>query len=201
MALGLSYMVGMITFMSLTGLSVLGIIYSVPVVPEQIRNRSRYSKIKDIPGSRSLSEALAWTAVITLLPVLEARGLDVSASIMTGVVIFTWSYARAIFFSLLQVQGDLMVGTETLPITLGERRTLILLRIIFLITAVILLVGPTLGIASMFCYLMLIPLCTLWLSLLAYERQWLPPGIALEALVESNFLLTGLLGLIWQIGR
>ncbi len=201
MAWALSYMVGMITFLSLTGLSILGIIYSVPVVPEQIRTRSRYSKIKDIPGSRSLSEALAWTAVITLLPVLDTKGVDVSAAIMTGVVIFTWSYARAIFFSLLQVQGDLMVGTETLPITLGERRTLILLRIIFLITAVILFVGPAVGIADVFCYLMLIPLCTLWLSLLAYERQWISPGIALESLVESNFLLAGLLALIWQIAR
>jgi (E)-4-hydroxy-3-methyl-but-2-enyl pyrophosphate reductase len=201
MALGLSYTVGVITFLSLTGLSVLGIIYSVPLVPEQIRDRSPYSKIKDIPGSRSLSEALAWTAVITVLPVLEIGGVDVSAAIMTGLVIFMCSYARAIFFSLLQVQGDLMVGTETLPITLGERRTLILLRIIFLITAVILLVGPTLGMAGGFCYLMLIPLGTLWLSLLAYERQWIPPGTALEALVESNFLLSGLLALIWQIGR
>lgn len=201
MALALSYVVGMITFLPLTGLSVLGVIYSVPVVPEQIRARSRYSKIKDIPGSRSLSEALAWTAVITLLPVLEARGVDVPATIMTGLVILTLSYARAIFFSLLQVQGDLMVGTETLPITLGERRTLILLRIIFLIAAAILLVSPTLGMAGMFCYLMLIPLCTLWLSLMAYERQWLSPGIALEALIESNFLLSGLLAVVWQIGR
>jgi len=201
MAWALSYMVGMITFLSLTGLSILGIIYSVPVVPEQMRIRSRYSKIKDIPGSRSLSEALAWTAVITILPVLETKGVDVPAAVMTGVVIFTWSYARAIFFSLLQVQGDLMVGTETLPITLGERRTLILLKIIFLITAVILFVGPTIGIADVFCYLMLIPLCTLWLSLVAYERQWISPGIALEALVESNFLLAGLLALIWQIAR
>jgi (E)-4-hydroxy-3-methyl-but-2-enyl pyrophosphate reductase len=201
MALALSYTVGMIAFLALIGLSVLGIIYSVPVVPKRMRNRSRYIKIKDIPGSRSLSEALAWTAVITLLPVIETRSVNVPAAILTGLVVFTWSYARAIFFSLLQVQGDLMVGTETLPITLGERRTLILLRIILLITAVILLVGPILGTVGMFCYLMLIPLCTLRLSLLAYERQWLPPGIPLEALVESNFLLTGLLALLWGIFR
>jgi (E)-4-hydroxy-3-methyl-but-2-enyl pyrophosphate reductase len=201
MALALSFRVGIITFLTLTGLSALGIIYSIPLVPERIRDGYRYSKIKDIPGSRSLSEGLAWVAVISLLPVLETRGVDVPAAIMTGLVVFTWSYARAVFFSLLQVQGDLMVGTETLPIILGERRTLILLRAIFLTTAFVLLVSPALGIAGLFCYLMLIPLCTLWLALLAYERQWLCPGITLEALVEINFVLTGLLALIWQSWR
>jgi len=198
MALALSYRVGVITFLALSGLSALGIVYSVPLIPERIRDRYRYSKIKDVPGSRSLSEALAWVAVISLLPVLETRGVDVRAAVMTGLVVFTWSYARAVFFSLLQVQGDLMVGTETLPIILGERRTLVLLRIVFLITAFVLLVSPALGIAGLFCYIMLIPLFTLWLSLMAYERQWLCPGITLEALVETNFLLTGLLALIWQ---
>ena len=91
-----------------------------------------------------------------------------------------------------------MVGTETLPITLGERRTLILLRIILLFTAAILVVGAASGAADRFCYLMLIPISTLWLSLLAYERKWISPGTALEALVETNFLLSGFLAMIWQ---
>jgi len=201
MALALSYMVGTATFLVLTGLSILGIAYSVPIVPKQIRKKSRYTKIKDVPGSRSLSEALAWTAVIGLLPLLGADATYGSGAFITGMVIFTWSYARAIFFSLLQVQGDLMVGTESLPITLGERRTLILLKTIFVITGVVLLLGPAFDIAGTLCYLMLIPLCTLWLSLLAYEKQWLYPGIALEAIVEVNFLLAGLLALFWQIGQ
>ena len=91
-----------------------------------------------------------------------------------------------------------MVGTETLPITLGEKRTLLLLRVVLMTTALILITSPILGVSNFFCYLMLLPLFTLSLSLLAYERQWLYPGITLEALVESNFLLTGLLALIWQ---
>jgi 4-hydroxy-3-methylbut-2-enyl diphosphate reductase len=92
-----------------------------------------------------------------------------------------------------------MVGTETLPITLGERRTLLFLKIILIASAFILIISPIIGIAGPICYLMLVPLFTLSLSLVAYEKQWLYPGIALEALVESNFLLTGLLALIWQI--
>jgi len=198
MALALSYMIGVVTFIALTAVSLLGIIYSIPLLPEQFRHRYRYVKIKDIPGSRSLSEALAWVAVIIVLPMLETGGGKLLPAIITGSVVFSWSYARAIFFSLFQVQGDLMVGTETLPITLGERRTLLLLKIVLIASAFILIVSPILGIAGSIYYLMLVPLFTLSLSLLAYEKQWLYPGIALEALVESNFLLTGLLAFIWQ---
>ena len=43
---------------------------------------------------------------------------------------------------------------------------------------------------------MLIPLLTLLLCLLCYEKQWLSTGVALEALVEGNFLLAGLLVLL-----
>ena len=199
LALVLSYIIGVVTFIALTSLSLLGIIYSIPLVPEQFRQKYRYVKIKDIPGSRSLSEALAWVAVIVILPMLETVGGKLLPAIITGLIVFSWSYARAILFSLFQVQGDLMVGTETLPITLGERRTLLFLKIVLIASAFILIISPIIGIAGPICYLMLVPLFTLSLSLVAYEKQWLYPGIALEALVESNFLLTGLLALIWQI--
>ena len=33
---------------------------------------------------------------------------------------------------------------------------------------------------------------------LAYEKRWLYPGNRLEAMVEVNFYLAGLLGLLWQ---
>jgi hypothetical protein len=33
---------------------------------------------------------------------------------------------------------------------------------------------------------------------MAYQNRWLHPGIALEALVEGNFFLAGLLALLWQ---
>ena len=115
---------------------------------------------------------------------------------MTCLVVFSFSYARAILFSLFQLQGDLMVGAETLPITLGEKKTLHLFKIFLLATALLLMFSTLLGMVnSLFC-LMLIPLLTLLLCLLSYEKQWLSTGVALEALVEGNFLLAGLLALL-----
>jgi len=182
--------------MALVGLSLLGVVYSIPLIPEGAGNRYRFVKIKDIPGSRSLSEALAWVAVMVFLPLFSGSPSPVLSVIITAIVVFSFSYARAVLFSLFQLQGDLMVGTETLPITLGEKRTLTLFKRILLSTALLLVCSTLFGLVSSIFCLMLIPLLTLLLCLYTYEKQWLTPGIVLEGLVECNFLLAGLIILL-----
>ncbi len=197
-ALALSIRNGVPTFLVLIGLSLLGIIYSIPLVPEKFRHKRRYIRIKDIPGSRSLSEALAWVAVITVLPLLQVDRISWPSAIVASLIVFSMGYSRGILFNIFQAQGDLLVGTETLPITLGERKTLLLLKAILMITAFILLLSPLSGLVAPFSFVMFLPLFTFWLCLMAYEKHWLYPGIAMEALVEANFILAGLLALIWQ---
>jgi 4-hydroxy-3-methylbut-2-enyl diphosphate reductase len=107
-------------------------------------------------------------------------------------------YIRSALFDIFQVQGDLIVGVETLPITLGVRRTLLLLKGVLLSGALILVAAPILGLVGPFSYLLLLCFLTLALCLLTYEKRWLYPGNRLEAMVELNFYLAGLLGLLWQ---
>ena len=197
-AMILAWFQGLGAFFMLMGLSVVGIIYSVPVIPEKLRPRYRYAKIKDIPGSRALSEALAWVAVITVLPIVSGRVGNAGSSIISGMLVFSLSYARAIFLSIFQVQGDLMVGRETLPITLGEERTLLILKCILGVVAVLLVTGPVSGLTGPFLYMMFCPLLTLSLCLMAYEKKWFQPGLGLEAMIEGNFLLMGVLAFLWQ---
>ena len=166
------------------------------MVPKSAENRYRFVKIKDVPGSRSLSEALGWMAVMVVLPLFAGASGPAFSIVMAALVVFSFSYARAILFSLFQLQGDLMVGAETLPITLGEKQTLTLFKVFLLATAVLLIASALLGLVGAAFYTMLIPLGTLMLCLLAYERQWLSTGVGLEALVEGNFLLTGLIVLV-----
>lgn len=198
-AMCLSLSVGLTTFLALAMLSLMGIIYSIPIIPERIRQRWRYSKIKDIPGSRSLSEALAWVAVISILPLLNTDHIIRPAAIVSATVVFLMSYVRSVLFDFFQVQGDLIVGTETLPIVLGKQKTLSLLRAILIICTLILCLAPILGINSPFSYVMLIPLSALFLCLMAYEKRWIYPSITFEALVDGNFFLAGLSALIWQV--
>jgi (E)-4-hydroxy-3-methyl-but-2-enyl pyrophosphate reductase len=188
---------GFKSFIAMAGLLFVGSIYSLPIVPLSRRHLWRYSKIKDIPGSKTLSQALAWGAVIALIPLLEPSPAAWPPSIIAFLFVFSVVYVRSALFDIFQVQGDMIVGAETLPITLGERRTLLLLRGIILGGGVILAASALLGITPSFSYLLLLCYVTLTLSLLAHENRWLHPGTSLEALVEGNLFLAGLLGLVW----
>jgi (E)-4-hydroxy-3-methyl-but-2-enyl pyrophosphate reductase len=197
--LALAHDIGIITFIALSVVSLLGIIYSLPLIPERFQHKYPYSKIKDIPGSRSLSESFAWVTLITVLPLLELGSIIWPAAIISFLVVFLLSYVRSALFDIFQAQGDLIVGTETLPIILGEKKTLALLKLILLISGILFAGGPLLGLTGYFSHVMLIPLLGLSFCLKAYEKRWLYPGINFEALVEANFLLAGLLAGAWQV--
>lgn len=197
-ALVLSAFLGLSAFMATAGLSLLGIIYSLPIVPLRRRHLWRYSKIKDIPGSKTFAQAFAWGAVMALLPLLGTPQGPWTGEIVSFVFVFSVVYVRSAFFDIFQVQGDLIVGAETLPITLGEKRTLWLLRWVMLVGSVFLAVAPLFGWTDPFAYLLLLCYLTLTLCILAYEKGFLYPGNRSEAFVEANLFLAGFLALFWQ---
>jgi (E)-4-hydroxy-3-methyl-but-2-enyl pyrophosphate reductase len=196
--LALSYSIGLTTFLTMVGLNILGSLYSLPIFPLGRRELGRYFRIKDIPGSKTLAQALAWGAVIALLPLLEPAGSSWLAAFTAFFFVSTLVYVRSAFFDIFQVQGDLIVGSETIAITLGEKRTLLLLKGVLLLGAIVLVSAPLLTLVGPFSYLLLLCYLSLRLCLIAYERQWLYPTTRLEAMVEANLFFAGLLGLVWQ---
>jgi (E)-4-hydroxy-3-methyl-but-2-enyl pyrophosphate reductase len=197
-ALVLSVFLGLSAFVVTAGLSLLGTIYSLPIVPLRRRHLWRYSKIKDIPGSKTFAQAFAWGAVIALLPLLGTPQGPWTGEIVSFLFVFSVVYVRSAFFDIFQVQGDLIVGAETLPITLGEKRTLWLLKWVMLVGSVLLAVAPLFGWVGPFAYLLLLCYLTLTLCILAYEKGFLYPGNRSEAFVEANLFLAGFLALFWQ---
>ena len=88
-----------------------------------------YRRIKDIPGSKTrpdrhgLGGGHGGSAAD-----LACRGL----SARPDAFIFAWSaglvFVRTAFFDILDMQGDRLVGKETIPMLLGEKRSLRLLK-------------------------------------------------------------------------
>ena len=197
-ALVLSASFGVSAVLATAGLSLLGTIYSLPIVPSSRRHLWRYSKIKDIPGSKTFAQAFAWGAVMAIIPLLETPQGAWSGEIVSFAFVFSVVYVRSAFFDIFQVQGDLIVGTETLPITLGEKRTLWLLKWVILAGSIVLVAASLLGWVGSFAYLLLLCYLTLTLCILAYEKGLLYPGTRSEAFVEANLFLAGFLALLWQ---
>lgn len=198
-ALAISFYVGILVLIAMTGLSLVGVIYSIPLVPANARHLWKYTQMRDIPGSKNLFEALGWAAVIAIIPVLEPLDMHWTNVMITTLFVLMMAFVRAAFFDILEVQGDLVVGVETLPIMLGEKRALRLLKTIIICTALVLLTAPLLGVVGDFSFLMFIPLLALSVLLVVYEKGRIQAGPSLEYMVEGNFLLAGLLALIWQI--
>jgi len=194
----LASFLGVKVFLAMAGLSILGVTYSVPVVPLSLRPLWKYSKIKDIPGSKTFSQAVAWAALIALLPLLEPQEIWWSASVLSFLFVFIIVYVRSAVFEIFELQGDLIVGRETLPLALGETRTLLLLKGMIAVGALLLVLGELADWVGPFAHLLLLSFPFQLLTLLTYERRWLYPGTRLEALVEANLFFPGLLGLIWH---
>ena len=111
------------------------------------------------------------------------------------------SYVRAVLFDVFQSQGDLIVGTETLPVILGEARAITIIKWLLAVAAVIFVAAPIYGLMDYFGFLMLLPIACLSICIFAYERRRVYPGPNIEAMVDCSFLIAGLLGVLWHISQ
>jgi (E)-4-hydroxy-3-methyl-but-2-enyl pyrophosphate reductase len=197
----ISAFVGLFTFIAFSLLIFAGVVYSLPIFPAGIKKGLTFGKIKDIPGSRSLSEAIGWTAVIAILPWLDGVPAVDYSDLFILLTVLILSYIRALFFDVFQTQGDLIVGTETLPVILGEAKTIYIIKWLIVSAAGLLILAPAFGLADIFSFIMLLPVLTLSLCVSAYQKRPVHPGLNLDAMVEGSFILAGLLGVIWQISQ
>jgi (E)-4-hydroxy-3-methyl-but-2-enyl pyrophosphate reductase len=191
---------GLALFLALAAMTALGLLYSVRIVPGQWLASLGVAKLKDIPASKTIFVAGAWSVVAALLPELRSGLLFDASTIYALAVAFILVLVRSAIFDLVDVQGDRFVGKETIPIVIGERRTRRLLTWLVLLLGALLAVAPSLGLATTFSYLML-PCCLYGGGcLLVYRGQHLRhDSLRFEALVESNLYLAGALAFLYKI--
>ncbi|MCB2149109.1 MAG: 4-hydroxy-3-methylbut-2-enyl diphosphate reductase [Deltaproteobacteria bacterium] len=187
---------GGVAFAMLLVMSLLGLSYNLNLIPERFGMRVR--RLKDIPGSKTILIAAAWGVVAALLPGITSKGTFT----LSVIVVFAWAtalvFARTAFFDLLDVQGDRIMGKETLPILLGDRRTFVLLKGILVGCMVLSAVLAAVGLVSGLGFLLSLCPAAMLMLIGAYEKGHMLPGMRLEFLVESLFLLSGAITLLWM---
>jgi len=188
-----AYTLGVLATIILTAISATGLSYNLNVLPRAIQ--ARYRRIRDIPGSKTVLIAAAWGVVTTLLPaVTESRVCwEAVAAVLfwATCMVFVWTA----FFDLLDIQGDRIVGKETIPILLGEQKTLWMLYILLAAAMATLLAAagegilPPVAVALAVCPLAFAGLMR------AYQQGAIMAGIRLEFATESVFILCGIISL------
>ncbi len=197
-ALGLvvAYGMGPLPFWLLFSMSLLGLSYNLRLIPFPMDGHIKFRSIREIPGSKTILIALAWGMVTALLPALAAD----DGQWVAGGAAFVWAvgivFCRTAFFDVLDIQGDRIVGKETLPTFIGPGRSFLLLKTILIALIVLLPLFGALGVVTYLSFFMVIPPLLLIGVIHAHEGDNVLPGIRMEFRVESIFVLSGILAFI-----
>jgi 4-hydroxy-3-methylbut-2-enyl diphosphate reductase len=196
-SLFLSFEMGRGVFVFLIIISLLGLIYGIKIIPKSLWNMFQYKKLKDIPGSKTLSIALAWGSVTSILPALTLNHRINISTVIAFLFVIVLVFVRSALFDIMDIQGDRIVGKETIPIIIGEHKTIYVLKLSLGIISLILLSSSLSGLTPSLGYLLLVCAVYAYSYLLIYERKIISHGVMLEGMVESNFVLGWLVSLIW----
>lgn len=172
-------------------MSVLGILYSVPVIPRGLRQRLGIESLKDIPGSKTLSAALAWGVVAAVVPALARGGLSPGGVALAFCYVSVLVFIRCAVFDILDVQGDLIVGKETIPIVIGEKNTRTFLVSLSAGLAGLLAVSPLWGVPAGLALTLISPIAGMAVMQWVFSKNLIMPGTMGEGLVDLNFWLAG----------
>lgn len=188
---------GVFSFIAMVLLVALGILYAVPLILPSWSDSLSALKIKDIPTSKTFSVPLAWACVTVLLPSISNLGGQLVRVAYAFWVIFLLVLIRTALLDLLAVQGDRLVGRETLVVAVGEQKTARFLKWALAALAASLIIGPIAGLSSWFAWLMLPATAAYnWCLKLSF-RERLKEDPLFEAGIESVFLGIGALVLLW----
>jgi len=194
----LAFMVNAESFFCVFFASLLGIAYRVSIVPKKFSGFFKYRSLAQIPGSKEIFISMAWAVSTGLIPFLGSPISSMSA--LPVVLAFTFSivFIRTVLHAVKDLQGDRIVGKETIPTAIGKTNTKVMLVVISVFMTILLIISPIIGWTSAFSFYLLPCIVYACGYLYLYHNRLMPSGIACESITDSNFYLAGIMVVIWQ---
>ncbi len=192
----LSLQFGVWLFLFYVLCSIAGILYSINFVPVGFRPYVRYASLKDIPGSRDLFISTAWAAVLTFSPAVSGKWIFEWRLLFTFSIIFIIAFCRTITLDIKDIQGDSIVGKETIPTLIGGKNSVLLMKFLLLCASVITIAAVmvneydyySLSLIANYAYMLVI------INKFGKESNYY--GNYIEGLIDFNFILAALFLLI-----
>ena len=141
---------------------------------------------------------MAWAAVSAVLPYF-AGGFKSSRVVYAFWIIFLLSLARTTLRDFLAIQGDRLVGKETLVVLAGEKGTAFFTVGVLLALVVAALCGPLAGVSTGFSYFLIAPALIYGFFLKMGSKRKLREDPLYEVLIEIVLIATGLSAMIWNL--
>ncbi|MDR4509132.1 MAG: 4-hydroxy-3-methylbut-2-enyl diphosphate reductase [Candidatus Brocadiaceae bacterium] len=180
--------------------SIIGVVYRLEIIPKTLSGIIRYRSLEQIPGSKELFYSIAWAVVAALIPFLGS-GNQLSPSLFIAIAFaFSLAFTRAVVLDIRDIQGDRILGKETIPIAIGKNRTQRILMVVTILIAALLLISTVNGWVPSLGYCLLI--CIFYAGAYQYLllKRIFSEGILLETIADFNFILSGIIAFMWKAG-
>ncbi len=152
----------------------------------------------NIPASKTIEITTIWAVLTTILPAISSNN-EVNFNIKTFIAFFCsicLVFARTTFFDMIDMQGDKIAGKETLPTLIGKSRSFIIINIVLILTLLTLFISTYFSVIPIVGYYLSISPIFLMVVFLSYNKKKLYDTFVPEFLVESNFILAGVITFI-----
>jgi len=195
-ALALAFSTGFPNFVAMLFLILLGLLYGVKLFMPTGWEKFPV-KLKDIPTSKTFFVPMAWAAVC-VLPYFTGA-YDARRVAYAGWIIFLISLVRTTLRDFLAIQGDRLVGKETLVVLAGENRTVLITVGVILALILTALCGPLAGVSSSFSYILIAPALIYGSFLKIGSTRKLSVDPLYDVFIEIVLIATGLCAIVWNL--
>ncbi len=199
-AIVLGFWMGLYAGLLITAMLIMGRLYTVPLFAEHRFSRLKWRSLKDLPGSKTPLVALGWAVSAAVLPVI---GPDGSQSLPQTAVAFVFAagmvFWRTALSDLLDIQGDRMVGRETIPILIGVKNTGKLLQALLIFLGLLLVASAASGIVPAVGFWLVLNTAVFGGFFIIYRKRHLVDRVFFEGITDGNFLLAGIISMVYGI--
>ena len=195
----LAFTVNINAFFCVFFASLFGIAYRIYIIPKKLSNITKYRSLAQIPGSKEVFTGIAWAVSTGLVPFLGSTASSLASLSVVFAFTFSMVFIRTVLLDVKDVQGDRIIGKETIPTAIGKNNTKAILVVMSILLTILLTVSPTKGWTSGLSYYLLPCVAYACGYLYLYHKRLIPSGLACESITDFNFILAGIMVAIWHL--
>ncbi len=195
----LAFTVSINAFFCIFFASLFGIAYRIYIIPKKLSNITKYKSLAQIPGSKEMFTSIAWAVSTGLVPFLGSTASSLASLFVVLAFTFSMVFMRTVLLDVKDVQGDRIIGKETIPTAIGKNNTKAILVIMSILLTILLIVSPAKDWTSGLSYYLLPCVAYACGYLYLYHKRLIPSGLACESITDFNFILASIMVVIWKL--
>lgn len=187
-AIGLAACFGLLSVVVVLVPLVSGILYSIPCLPRL----TGYRRLKEIPVVKNLVVGIAWGSTLTFIPLVLTGSPAGMATFVTLVFFSTYAFIASTLPDIRDREGDAQAGIRTIPVVLGEERTIRILAGLNLLVGLAALITSLLFLSPVTSLIFLMSTIYLALCIRSFLRVR-KKDLVCDVLTDGQFLVIGLI--------